>query len=293
MKPFFRYHGGKQRMATKILDLIPSHRIYCEPFCGGASLLFAKPRPILTNQDDYSEIINDTNNLLITFYEQAKTNTEELYKLVDSRLYSEEWYRLSGDIIRNHFNYTPLEIAWAYWYSLNCSFGGKCCGGFGYGKRRTRAHHVTIAINAFKTHCERLKPVLIHSRDALDVIKYYDSEETFFYIDPPYVDTNQGHYKGYTVDNYLELLDVLKQLKGKFLLSGYDNPYVPSEWDYLTHDTNCTMAKNVGTKRQPRTEYLWFNYELPTENHRFNVSGRRKASDRTFDHQLLIPGLNG
>jgi len=290
MKPFFPYFGGKQYMATKILNLIPSHRIYCEPFCGAASLLFAKSKKDVSNQGDYLEIINDTSKILITFYEQAKTNTDELYRLVDSRLYSEDWYYLSKKIIANTSAYTSIEIAWACWYCFQVSYGGGKRG-FGYRKAKSSTKSYNNAIKEFKTQCERLKPVLIHSRDALDVIKYYDSVETFFYIDPPYVNTDQGHYKGYTIDNYLELLDALKQCKGKFLLSGYDNPYVPNEWDYLTYDTFCHVVKTVGTKRQPRTEYLWLNYELPTENHRFNVSAKRKSEYLLHNQQLSFPGF--
>jgi DNA adenine methylase len=123
MKPFFKYHGGKQHMATKILTLIPGHRIYCEPFIGAGSLLFAKPF-CCANNTDYLEVINDNLDFIINFYEQAKTNTEELFKLVDSRLYSESWFKISCEIIKDKANYSHVEVAWAIWYKLNCSFGG-------------------------------------------------------------------------------------------------------------------------------------------------------------------------
>jgi DNA adenine methylase len=42
MKTPLSYYGGKQHLASKILDLIPEHRIYCEPFLGGGAVFFAK-----------------------------------------------------------------------------------------------------------------------------------------------------------------------------------------------------------------------------------------------------------
>lgn len=111
-------------MATKILTLIPEHSVYCEPFIGAGSLLFAKPFCSESNKDNYLEVINDNLDYIINFYEQAKTNTDELFKLVDSRLYSESWFKISCEIIKNRANHSPVEVAWAIWYKLNCSFVG-------------------------------------------------------------------------------------------------------------------------------------------------------------------------
>ena len=68
---------------------------------------------------------------------------------------------------------------------------------------------------------ERIERTQIDCQPALKVIKAFDSDESFFYLDPPYPGTNQGHYGGYTFDDIEELLNVLACLKGKFLLSNY------------------------------------------------------------------------
>ena len=284
MKPFFCYHGGKQYMATKLADLIPDHKIYCEPFCGAASLFFAKPIKQVSNKLDYIEILNDNLNILVIFYEQAKTNTEALFNLIDSRLYSEYWYSIGKKIIKNQFDYSLLEIAWATFYLLNVSFGGGMNKGFGHGK--TRSYH-TVFYNKlleFKTKCERLKSVTIHNRDAVEIIKYYDSPQTFFYVDPPYINTHHSHYEEYSVKNYIELIDVLKNCKGKILLSGYQNEYAPDNWNYLTYDTFCHLKK-TNTHRDARSEYLWYNYELP-RNHKF-MSHKIKNDDTKIQHLLF------
>ena len=59
------YYGGKQKLAAKIVSLIPRHTLYCEPFIGGAAVFFAK-------KASQVEVINDTNRELINFYRIAK-----------------------------------------------------------------------------------------------------------------------------------------------------------------------------------------------------------------------------
>ena len=298
MKPFFNYHGGKQSMATKLLTLIPEHRVYCEPFIGAGSLLFAKPFCCESNKDDYLEVVNDKLDYIINFYEQAKTNTEELFELVDSRLYSESWNKISRKIIKDRANYSPVEVAWAIWYKLNSSFSG-AGQSFGYGKSRSMSSPFNHKIENFLVKCQRLKDVCIHNRDAIEVIKHYDSDKTFFYIDPPYVDCDWRFYYEYSIDQYMKLIETLKQIKGKFLLSGYANEYVPSEWRYLTYETVChsqKAEKRLNQTKPARTEYLWFNYDLPTEQHKFNVpdtSINQNKVNPPVMRQLSLPGLFG
>ena len=75
-----------------------------------------------------------------------------------------------------------------------------------------------------KVFHDRLKHVQIECNNALKVIQSRDMDTAFHYVDPPYPETDMGHYGGYTLDNFKELLSVLATIKGKFLLSSYDYP---------------------------------------------------------------------
>jgi DNA adenine methylase len=68
VKPLISYYGGKQRIASKILPYFPPHKVYVEPFAGGAALLFAKPVPQHDNKENCIEVINDKDELLINLY---------------------------------------------------------------------------------------------------------------------------------------------------------------------------------------------------------------------------------
>lgn len=167
---------------------------------------------------------------------------------------------------------------------------------FSYGISRSEPGNFRIKIENFLAKCQRLKDVCIHNKDAIEVIKYYDSDRTFFYLDPPYVNTAMKFYEGYSIDQYMELIETLKQIKGKFLLSGYANEYVPSEWKYLTYETVChsrKVEKKLGQTKPARTEYLWYNYDLPKEQHKFNVheQGDEPRAKPMVRRQLSIPGI--
>ena len=43
--------------------------------------------------------------------------------------------------------------------------------------------------------CARLERVTIENRNALDVIACYDSPDAFHFVDPPYVNSDCGHYE--------------------------------------------------------------------------------------------------
>ena len=70
---------------------------------------------------------------------------------------------------------------------------------------------------------KRLERTQIECQDALKIIKSRDSKDTFFYIDPPYLNADQGHYSGFNEMDMEELLKLLSTIKGKFLLSNYDH----------------------------------------------------------------------
>lgn len=68
--------------------------------------------------------------------------------------------------------------------------------------------------------------VFCFNEDYKNIIQYFDDEYTFFYLDPPYLN-REYLYKNHTFlneENHIELSDILKNIKGKFLLSYQDRP---------------------------------------------------------------------
>src|SRR5690606_34624555 len=110
--------------------------------------------------------------------------------------------------------FDPVVRAWAFWVGTIQGFSNKIGS---WRSSTTRSKESTLNNNkklAFtKELSDRLTFVQIENKDAVELIKKQDTPETFFYLDPPYVNSNQGHYGGYTQEHFNELIDTLKTIK--------------------------------------------------------------------------------
>lgn len=73
---------------------------------------------------------------------------------------------------------------------------------------------------------KRLANVVIENQDFETLIKHYDRENTLFYCDPPYYETEGMYAACFTGEDHIRLRDALKNCKGKFLLSYNDCPFI-------------------------------------------------------------------
>jgi len=245
MKPPFSYYGGKQRLASKIVRLIPKHTVYVEPFAGGAAVFFAKPRSDVTNTNHYREVLNDIDGDIVNFYRvlQDKKKAEELIWRLQFTPYSLEEHQLSMVISKNPSGFNEVERAWAFFVDINMSFAYKRGGGWRrcvYSENPACTWHNRCS--RLSESLERMAGVYIEHLDAIECISKWDAPQTLFYLDPPYVGTEQGHYSGYTQEDFEELIDTLEQCQGSFLLSCYDNPAIPKHWERFEFKAYCSAS---------------------------------------------------
>jgi DNA adenine methylase len=254
VKQPFGYYGGKQSIAEAIVRMIPPHRVYVEPFAGGASVFWLK-------DPSYAEVLNDLNGHVVNFYRQLRDNAEALINAIELTPYSLEEHRLARDVYKGLKPVCGLERARLFFLNANASHGKNLCGGFGRSIRNPVKDFMSKK-RRLPSCAERLKTTIICEYDANGIIEQFDSPETFFFIDPPYVGTDQGHYKGYTEDDLLRLVSVLEGLQGKFIISGYAASAVlyPSSWHIEIIETMCSAADFTRDKRE---EILAMNF-VPT-----------------------------
>jgi DNA adenine methylase len=248
------YYGGKQRIARRIVSLLPPHTVYVEPFCGGCAVLSKKGLSPVRNSVYYREVINDKNEQLVAFFRQLQNNPDLIRKL-ECTLYSRSECKKASEILKNSES-SDEDLAWAFFVSTQQGFGGKLNSGWGTCTRGEN-HPCTFAnkVNRLSWFQDRIKKVHIECDEALKVISRWDSPHTCFYCDPPYPGTNQGPYSGYTLQNYTDLIDVLKNIQGSFVLSCYEQGCEPKEWTQVKIKTRMAVAKMA--KNRDRTESLW------------------------------------
>lgn len=74
----------------------------------------------------------------------------------------------------------------------------------------------------------------------------------FFYVDPPYPGCHQSHYNDFMDADFEKLIAALKSVKGSFILSNYDHPAVPKEWERFENET-ITSATKGGVSQKLRS----------------------------------------
>lgn len=279
MRTPITYYGGKQSMLNEIIPMIPSHKIYCEPFFGGGAVFFAK-------QPSYLEVINDTNDRLITFYEVMRDQFSELNDLIQDTLHSEAVHLVARDIYHNRIEASKVQVAWSFWVITNMSFAGSIYGGWKWSNGNAGSHegvYIRKRRNDFLKLRHRLKDVQISKKDAIEVIQKRDTPKTFFYLDPPYPGADQAHYYGYTMKQFFQLLTVISEIKGQFILSNF--PSQTLKWFIIKNGWNYKIVKKlnkVSNLNTPKYKYEMLIWNFDTERNLFNQVENEPLQNSSF-----------
>ncbi|MDR2793414.1 MAG: DNA adenine methylase [Treponema sp.] len=273
MKTPLSYYGGKQQLANIILGLIPPHRLYCEPFLGGAAIFFAK-------EPSKVEIINDSNGEIINFYEVLQRDFTALEKEVAISLHSRKQHRQAEVIYQNPEMFDRIKRAWAIWVLANSSYGCMLDGGYGYDRTGGTSKKLANKRAGFTVdYAVRLQQVQIECCDALRIIRSRDTPDAFFYCDPPYVGADQGHYDGYSQEDFDNLLGLLETMQGKFLLSSFRNKSLDdftrrNGWSKMEIKRECSMTNRFDNPKI-KTEILTANYPMKALDQQVKKAARK------------------
>lgn len=225
-----KWMGGKNQSLSKLLPLIPNHYTYAEPFIGAGWVLFAKEKASV-------EVLNDVNGDLINFYNVIKNNTDEFIDRMDLTLKSVETFLNYRETMSDK-SLSDTERAFRFYYVNQNAFGGmirynkqgKCNSACMRHPRRKMGGSYWVLDKIYDAH-ERLKDVNIECDTYEKIISKYDTKDTFFFLDPPYECASGKYNNGDTFD-YNELLNNVKSIKGKFMLT------LNGEFEQLFKDFN-------------------------------------------------------
>ncbi|HLZ88579.1 MAG TPA: DNA adenine methylase [Puia sp.] len=262
LKTPITYYGGKQKLVPYVLPRIPKdHKLYAEPFCGGAAIFFAKdPSEI--------EVLNDTNRELMNFYRVVQNEFSALEKEIRISLHSRDQHRKASVMYNYPDMFSEVKRAWAVWLLSSQSFSSMLDGSWGFDKTENRTTKlIQVKKERFTEELAiRLQNVQLESADALYVIRSRDSADAFFYCDPPYYNSDMGHYDGYTVEDFEMLLNTLAAIKGRFLLSSYPSPLLlrfakKKKWHVFSIEQNVSVNAKSGYLKR-KVEVLTANYKM-------------------------------
>jgi DNA adenine methylase len=214
-KPILRWPGGKTRMIKKLLPKIPPHVCYCEPFAGGLAVLFAKERSPV-------EVINDINGDLVALYLNAQRHLPELMRQIESAISSRQMFHLYG----KNPGLTEIERAARYLLRNRNSFSGNCKS---FAVAKTRGGNASLdreKLNALLAAAhERLNRVTIENIPYERCFANYDARESFFFLDPPYLDAQPGAYAGWDRAQLKTFRRQVDKIKGQWVITLDDSPF--------------------------------------------------------------------
>lgn len=263
----FGWYGGKYSHLDWLLPLLPPATHFCDVFGGSAAVLLNRaPSPVETYNDLDSEVVN--------FFRVLRDDKDHLAEAIGLTPFSREELALAS---RREEGLTDLERARRFFVcarQVRTGLAQKASAGRWAHCLLTSRAGMAGAVSRWLGSVEdlseiaqRLLRVQIENAPALEVLRRYDSDETLFYCDPPYVHGSRGDRQAYrhemSDDEHRRLAETLHTVKAKVALSGYHNPLMQdlySEWHCVeAPEKLCHSVKTL------RTEVLWVNYELPKE----------------------------
>jgi DNA adenine methylase len=274
-RPALRYHGGKWKLAPWLQLFFPPHRVYVEPFGGGASVLLRKPRT-------YAEIYNDLDGEVVNVFRVLRDRGAELANALMLTPFSREEFDLSYKRAEDPLEQARRTIARSFMGFGSAAATGERSGFRANSNRSgtTPAHDWANLADAVPALVARLRGVVIENRDALQVAVHHDSPDTLHYFDPPYVhSTRSGKMRGtategrssgkayrYEMDDdaHRQFALVAHSLEGMAVVSGYCCPLYQElfgEWERFDRPAFADGARS-------RTEVVWLNPACSAALHR-------------------------
>lgn len=256
-KAVLRYPGSKWRIADWIIQYIPKHHSYLEPFFGSGAILFnKKPSPI--------ETVNDLDNNVINLFEVLRESPEDLARAIYQTPYSRYEYDITYEI-----NEPADDLEKARRFLVQRWQGhGFRTNGYKVGwKNDVHSREQMYAVyNWYRlprwiiNTADRLKQVQIENMPAKEVIKRFKYDNVFIYADPPYIlNTRAGkqYMHEMTDEDHIELLETLLRHPGPVIVSGYQNEI----YDELLADWGSESIGSRAEHGKKRTETIWMNFE--------------------------------
>jgi DNA adenine methylase len=256
-RPIARYHGGKYRLADKIIPFFPPHECYVEVFGGVFSIgLLKDPAKI----NVYNDIDSDLINLFSVLRDPELSNRLRL--LIETTLFSRDEFGLawlkSDDSVEEARRFIVRSFQ---------SIGAKNrLSANGWRVRTPKSiWSPCSAWNSWPENIplffEILRNTIIENLDFRKLIPIYDHADTLFYVDPPYLQSTRSKDHRHTYSHelnesdHLELLELLRSAKSMIVLSGYPSPL----YDSHLRDWSFVDIKARAQNNSPRIERLWFN----------------------------------
>jgi len=211
------YIGGKNRLAKKIISILPEHTTYVEPFAGGAQVLFHKPPSNV-------EVLNDLDYDVVNFFRVCQWHYEELIRYLRFCLASRKLHELH--VKSDPATLTDIQRAGRFYYLQKNSFGGLILKQkFHYGVTQASNYNPGRIPEIIEQVHRRLQRVQVECLPYEQILEKYDRPKTVFMLDPPYWAAKLYRHN-FSAKDFSQLAERLKKISGRFILTLNDREEV-------------------------------------------------------------------
>jgi DNA adenine methylase len=254
--PIIPWIGGKRRLADRLLPLFPPHDCYVEVFCGAAALYFLR-------QPARVEVLNDVNGELVNLYRVVQHHLEEFVRQFKWALSSRQVFRWAQETRPETL--TDIQRAARFYYLQQLTFGGKVEGQtFGTATTAPPGLNLLRLEESLSVAHLRLAQTCIERLDWKDCLDRYDRPHTFFYLDPPYWQT-EGYGVPFGFEQYEMMAANLRVLQGKAIVSLNDHPDIRRAFDGFTMESLAVKYTLGADGPADRRELVIFSWDVAAE----------------------------
>lgn len=270
LKPFSS-PGGKEAWRGLILQRIPAHKIYVEPYAGSATIFFAKAERAEV------EVLSDVNPDIVSTYVFLRDAPDADFEWIRSQDW--QWSPVTFKRLQQATPKTRRERVYRFKYLNLFSIRGT-------GERLNTTENARkttggMFVKNLEKFRERLQGVKIFEAPAIDVMAKFDSPDTFHYVDPPWKPVGAGpEWHNFDAEAFTE---AIKALKGKALVSYQGDIALPDPW------RTVTIASALGGVATSSEQKIIINFEPPIEKY---ISGDPSGThSHDFDRKALSTGV--
>jgi DNA adenine methylase len=269
IRPPIKIHGGKYYLSKWIIEQFPHNYqalTYVEPFCGGISVLLNKERSA-------KEIINDIDDGVISILKTLRDEPKEFIGRMKHVKYCENTFNQALKRSKEAPDEDYVNRAVNEFIVRRMSRGGMKKA-FAWSDRLRGGQPGDV--NAWETIIDqlpaisdRLQGVIILREDFRKISEVWDEEDSLLYLDPPYLPSTRSdgaqevYDKEMTVEDHIAMLNMIKNSRGKVVLSGYQSTLYTrmlNKENWRCKKKNIANNSSQTKTKARRTECLWLNY---------------------------------
>lgn len=248
MKSPIKAQGDKWNLKEFILTNFPENyesMVYVEPFCAGATIF-------LNKNSSKEELINDIDDEIVSIFRAIRDEPKEFISRVTKITHSERVFNtLSKNAEQGFDDYFEKGVNQFLLRKMSRGESKKIFAG----SEKVNEEGLWDSI-AEKIHliAERLKDTTIICSDFIEIVKFWDEEDTLFYIDPPELQSNEEEKNcksNFSLEDHMNLIHLIKNAKAKVIISGRSCQLYNRSFKHWKKKINQGKTKS---------DCIWFNY---------------------------------